>query len=134
MCNLLPLVLLSDGAPLLRPNCPAGRYPHSSHHSNSLLLCSRYTFQIKITIVAEPELEAEPHNFGGVGAGAVTRCLAWIVIKKIVQTKQFSVHRTKNIRLYETFILFKNFGLLYSRVGAGAAGAASKFLPGAGAA
>jgi hypothetical protein len=34
-----------------------------------------------------------------------------------------------------TFIPFKNFGLLYSRVGAGAAvvGAASKFSPGAGA-
>jgi hypothetical protein len=34
-----------------------------------------------------------------------------------------------------TFIRFKNFGLLYSRVGAGAeAGAASKLSPGAGAA
>jgi hypothetical protein len=32
-----------------------------------------------------------------------------------------------------TFISFKNFGLIYSRVGAGA-GAASKFFPGAGAA
>jgi hypothetical protein len=33
-----------------------------------------------------------------------------------------------------TLVSFKNFVLLYSRVGAGAAGAASKFLPGAGAA
>jgi hypothetical protein len=33
-----------------------------------------------------------------------------------------------------TLVHFKNFALLYSRVGAGAAGAASKFLPGAGAA
>jgi hypothetical protein len=31
------------------------------------------------------------------------------------------------------FIPFKNFGLIYSRVGAGAAGAASKFSPGTGA-
>jgi hypothetical protein len=76
MCNLLPLVLISDGAPVLRPNRPVGRYPHSSHHSNSLLLCPRYPFQIKITIVTEPELQAEPHNFGRVGAvaGSVTRC------------------------------------------------------------
>jgi hypothetical protein len=36
----------------------------------------------------------------------------------------------------QTLVRFKNFALLYSRVGAGAAGAgaASKFLPGAGAA
>jgi hypothetical protein len=32
-----------------------------------------------------------------------------------------------------TFIHLKNVDLLYFRVGAGAAGAASKFLPGAGA-
>jgi hypothetical protein len=34
----------------------------------------------------------------------------------------------------ENLVRFKNFDLLYSRVGAGAAGAVSKFLPGAGAA
>jgi hypothetical protein len=33
-----------------------------------------------------------------------------------------------------TLVRFKNFALLYSRVGSGAAGAGSKFSPGAGAA
>jgi hypothetical protein len=50
-----------------------------------------------------------------------------------------SVHIFSNINrteLYEQdsfnlWLNFKNFALLYSRVGAGAAGAASKFLPGA---
>jgi hypothetical protein len=38
----------------------------------------------------------------------------------------------KNVRtLMLTFLLFKKVGLLYGRVEAGAAGAASKFLPGA---
>jgi hypothetical protein len=57
--------------------------------------------------------------------------------------QQYTINRTES---YEqdtvvptcilTLVSFRNFALLYSRVGAGAgsAGAASKFLPGAGAA
>jgi hypothetical protein len=52
---------------------------------------------------------------------------------------QLSLYRTrrkKNVRTYVKFYSFKNCGLLYSRVVAGAepAGAASKFSRGAGAA
>jgi hypothetical protein len=55
---------------------------------------------------------------------------------------QYTVNRTESYKqdtvvstCIKTFVRFKNFALLYSRVGAGAgAGAASKFSPGAGAA
>jgi hypothetical protein len=46
-----------------------------------------------------------------------------------------SIIQNRMYKIFSTFVLtlvhFQNFALLYSRVGAGAAGAASKFLPGA---
>jgi hypothetical protein len=74
--------------------------------------------------------------------------LTWLGIKNIAVYNPFSsyfsnINRTESyeqnsFNMYINFGLFKNLALLYSRVGAGAraagAGAASKFLPGAGAA
>jgi TctA family transporter len=53
--------------------------------------------------------------------------------------QQYTINRTESYEqetVVSTLVRFKNFALLYSRVGAGAAvaGAASKFLPGVGAA
>jgi hypothetical protein len=84
-------------------------------------------------------VEPNPHHFGGVGA--VARCGSSSDISKrdvhdelffysYFLVQQFSLHRIrrkKNVRPFVNFITLKNVGLLYSRVGAGAAVAASKF-------